>query len=63
MIQKVYKPREHHNLTSLRHIYSTGSPLAPALYDYVYNHIRPNVLLASITGKAVVRNASRVLAN
>jgi len=49
-LAKVYKPREHHNLTSLRHIYSTGSPLAPALYDYVYNHIHPNVLLASITG-------------
>jgi len=49
-LAKVYKPREHHNLSSLRHIYSTGSPLAPPLYDYVYQHIHPNVLLASITG-------------
>lgn len=49
-LSKDYKPREHHNLTSLRHIYSTGSPLAPTLFDYVYRDIHPNVLLASITG-------------
>ncbi|KAF9247056.1 hypothetical protein BU15DRAFT_84622 [Melanogaster broomeanus] len=47
---KVYKPRERHNLSTLRYIYSTGSPLAHALFDYVYDHIHPNVLLASITG-------------
>ncbi|KAG1755681.1 hypothetical protein EDB19DRAFT_1924945 [Suillus lakei] len=45
-----YKPRDHHNLACLRHIYSTGSPLAHALFDYVYECIHPNVLLASITG-------------
>jgi acetoacetyl-CoA synthetase len=45
-----YKPRDHHNLTCLRHIYSTGSPLAHVLFDYVYECIHPNVLLASITG-------------
>ncbi|TCD66991.1 hypothetical protein EIP91_000671 [Steccherinum ochraceum] len=49
-LSKVYKPRESHNLSTLRHIYSTGSPLAAPLYDYVYEHIHPNVLLASITG-------------
>lgn len=49
-LSKVYKPREHHDLSTLRHIYSTGSPLAPALFDYVYEDIHPNVLLASITG-------------
>lgn len=45
-----YKPLHHHSLTSLRHIYSTGSPLAHTLFDYVYECIHPNVLLASITG-------------
>ncbi|KAG1754051.1 uncharacterized protein EDB91DRAFT_1101357 [Suillus paluster] len=45
-----YRPRDHHNLACLRHIYSTGSPLAPALFDYVYKYIHPSVLLASITG-------------
>ncbi|KII95198.1 hypothetical protein PLICRDRAFT_34037 [Plicaturopsis crispa FD-325 SS-3] len=49
-LSKGYKPREHHNLSTLRHIYSTGSPLAPAQFDYVYKHIHPNVLLGSITG-------------
>ena len=49
--QKTYRPREHHNLQTLRQIHSTGSPLAPALFDYVYEHIHPDVLLASITGE------------
>ncbi|KAF5333725.1 hypothetical protein D9611_002601 [Ephemerocybe angulata] len=49
-LSKGYKPREHHNLSTLRHIYSTGSPLAPPLFDYVFDHIHPNVLLGSITG-------------
>ena len=47
----MYKPREHNKLTTLRHIYSTGSPLPPALFDFVYEHIKEKVLLASITGK------------
>jgi len=49
-LSKVYKPREHHSLNTLRHIYSTGSPLAAPLFDFVYQHIRGDVLLASITG-------------
>ncbi|KAG6814189.1 hypothetical protein H0H92_000866 [Tricholoma furcatifolium] len=49
-LSKGYRPREHHNLSTLRHIYSTGSPLAPPLFDYVYQHIHKDVLLASITG-------------
>ncbi|PPQ98508.1 hypothetical protein CVT24_003999 [Panaeolus cyanescens] len=49
-LSKKYKPREHHSLQTLRHIYSTGSPLAPPLFDYVYEHIHPKVLLGSITG-------------
>ncbi|KAJ1308642.1 hypothetical protein OPQ81_004336 [Rhizoctonia solani] len=49
-LAKGYKPREHHDLSSIRHIYSTGSPLAPQQFDYVYEHISKNVLLGSITG-------------
>ncbi|KAJ7228657.1 acetoacetyl-CoA synthetase [Mycena pura] len=49
-LSKGYKPREYHNLSSLRQIYSTGSPLSAELFDYVYKHIHPNVLLGSITG-------------
>lgn len=48
--QKSYRPRENHKLSKLRHIYSTGSPLAPASFDYVYEHVHPNVLVGSITG-------------
>ena len=53
--QKKYSPRNHHDLSSLRHIYSTGSPLAPHLFDYVYEHIHPRILLASITGTVYAR--------
>ncbi|KAG5343114.1 hypothetical protein C0989_000104 [Termitomyces sp. Mn162] len=50
-LAKEYRPREHHDLSTLRHIYSTGSPLAPHLFDYVYRHIRKDILLGSITGQ------------
>ncbi|PCH41206.1 acetoacetyl-CoA synthetase [Wolfiporia cocos MD-104 SS10] len=49
-LSKGYKPAAHHALATLRHIYSTGSPLAPPLFDFVYEHIKKNVILASITG-------------
>ena len=44
------KPRVSHNLSTLRAICSTGSPLTPKSYDYVYRDIKANVLLASISG-------------
>ena len=34
----------------LRTLASTGSPLAPELFDYVYEHVSPDVHLASISG-------------
>ncbi len=43
-------PRLSHDLGSLRSILSTGSPLAPESFDYVYNHIKPDIQLASISG-------------
>ena len=43
-------PRETHALTSLRAILSTGSPLLPESFDYVYSHIKNNAQLASISG-------------
>ncbi|KAJ7771374.1 acetoacetyl-CoA synthetase [Mycena maculata] len=47
---KGYKPCDHHDLSTIRHVYSTGSPLSATLFKYVYESISPNVLLASITG-------------
>ncbi len=44
------KPRETHKLTHLKTMLSTGSPLAPESYDYVYRDIKEQLLLASISG-------------
>jgi acetoacetyl-CoA synthetase len=44
------KPRRTHQLNSLVTMLSTGSPLAPESFDYVYEEIKPNLLLSSISG-------------
>lgn len=44
------RPRKDNNLQHLRVMFSTGSPLAPEDFDYVYQHVKDNVLLASISG-------------
>lgn len=43
-------PVRTHDLAALRTILSTGSPLAPESFDYVYRAIKPDLLLASISG-------------
>ncbi|MEZ5447862.1 MAG: acetoacetate--CoA ligase [Thiolinea sp.] len=45
-----YRPRDHHQLSSLRTLCSTGSVLAPEGFDYVYDAIKTDVCLASISG-------------
>jgi acetoacetyl-CoA synthetase len=44
------RPRETHDLSSLRMVVSTGSPLVPESYDYVYAHVKKDVCLSSISG-------------
>jgi acetoacetyl-CoA synthetase len=44
------KPKETHRLEKLRTILSTGSPLAPEGFDYVYANIKDDVCLSSISG-------------
>jgi acetoacetyl-CoA synthetase len=44
------KPRETHRLEKLRTILSTGSPLAPEGFDYVYQQVKSDVCLSSISG-------------
>ena len=44
------KPRETHKLDAVRMIISTGSPLVPESYDYVYRDIKKDVCLSSISG-------------
>jgi acetoacetyl-CoA synthetase len=43
-------PRESHDLSALRAILSTGSPLAEHSFDYVYDKVKPDVRLSSISG-------------
>ena len=43
-------PAATHDLSSLRAILSTGSPLAAHSFDYVYTRVKPDVRLSSISG-------------
>jgi len=43
-------PAETHDLSSLRTLTSTGSPLVPEGFDYVYSKIKADLHLASISG-------------
>jgi acetoacetyl-CoA synthetase len=43
-------PIHTHRLNKLRAIFSTGSPLAPEGFDYVYRRIKTDVCLSSISG-------------
>ena len=43
-------PGESHDLASLRAMLSTGSPLAPEGFDFVYRHVKPDICLSSISG-------------
>jgi acetoacetyl-CoA synthetase len=45
-----FATRDQHALPALRSILSTGSPLAPSSFDYVYRSIKADVQLASIAG-------------
>ena len=44
------QPKETHDLGSLKLMASTGSPLVPESFDYVYNNIKEDMQLASISG-------------
>ena len=44
------EPRGTHDLSPLRSILSTGSPLAAHSFDYVYDKVKPDVRLSSISG-------------
>jgi len=43
-------PAKTHSLASVRTILSTGSPLVPESYDYVYQNVKRDVCLASMSG-------------
>jgi acetoacetyl-CoA synthetase len=45
-----YAPAAHHDLSSLRTLASTGSPLSPERFAWVHEHVKDDVHLASISG-------------
>jgi acetoacetyl-CoA synthetase len=59
------EPAKSHDLSALRMVVSTGSPLAPEGFDYVYEKIKKDVVLSSISGgtdiMAAFADASAVL--
>ena len=44
------QPRLSHKLSTVRVMFSTGSPLVPEGFEYVYREIKADMLLASISG-------------
>ena len=44
------RPAETHDLSALRTIASTGSPLLPEGFDFIYQHVKKDVCLSSISG-------------
>ena len=51
------RPVDAHDLPGLRMIISTGSPLAPESFDYVYSAVKKDVCLASISGGTDIMGA------
>jgi acetoacetyl-CoA synthetase len=51
------RPRDSHDLSALRVMISTGSPLAPESFDYVYSAIKPDLCLSSISGGTDIMGA------
>ncbi len=45
-----FRPRDTHDLRSLRTVLSTGSPLSAEGFEYVQEHVKPDVHLASVSG-------------
>jgi acetoacetyl-CoA synthetase len=43
-------PRSSHDLSTVRTLTSTGSPLVPEGFDYVYQHVKSDLCLSSISG-------------
>ncbi|MGH6628353.1 MAG: acetoacetate--CoA ligase, partial [Burkholderiales bacterium] len=63
--KRALAPIETHKFPALRMLLSTGSPLVPESYDYVYAKLKKDVCLASISGgteiMAAFADASPVL--
>jgi len=49
-MKKGLSPKSSHKLTTLRSIGSTGAPLPPEAFSWVYNHVKEDVWLCSMSG-------------
>ncbi len=56
-------PIDTHDLSDLRMITSTGSPLVPSSFDYVYDRVKKDVCLAALYGGTDIVAASFGIAN
>ncbi len=45
-----WQPKDTHDLSQLRTMLSTGSPLSAENFDFVHGHVKPDIHLASISG-------------
>ncbi|WP_253958482.1 acetoacetate--CoA ligase [Rhizobium sp. WYJ-E13] len=45
-----YYPAVHHDLSALRSVLSAGAPVSPQQFDWVYDHIKRDMVFASISG-------------
>ena len=45
-----YEPAQHHDLSALRTLASTGSPLAPEAFDFIHDSIGAHLQTTSISG-------------
>jgi acetoacetyl-CoA synthetase len=50
LIGESYEPGKRHDLSRLRTVLSTGSPLSEEGFEFVYRSIKPDVQLSSISG-------------
>ncbi|CAK0741576.1 Acetoacetyl-coenzyme A synthetase [Gammaproteobacteria bacterium] len=48
--KKGFEPQRTHNLATVKTLLSTGSPLAPESFDYVYKKIKADLCLSSVSG-------------
>ena len=44
------RPRQTHSLSTVKSVLSTGSPLVAESYDYIYNDVKTDVCLSSVSG-------------
>ncbi len=45
-----FKPKKYHEYPKLKMMMSTGSPLSPESFDYIYRELKSDICLASISG-------------